>query len=473
MMKSAPTAPHSPEIRNPLDPGRVAELTAREEARFFRENAGSRVAYRAGAAHLIGGVGSSYQKIDPFPLVIERGEGAYLYDVDSHRRLDVNNAFGSMVQGHAHPLISAAVAARAALGTHFTAPVRDAGVVADHLAHRFGLPWWRFSNSGSEATMDAIRIARGLTGRTTIVKITGSYHGHHDAVMVDTAHLTPEQTEGDQAHRPGIAYGAGIPANIVADTVSVPFNDAEALAARFAAMEAEGRLPSCLIMEAAMMNCGVILPVEGYLASVRELTRRYGIVWIVDEVKTGLAIASGGACEYFGIEPDMVCLAKAIGAGLPSGAIGMREEIAAEVDSGRVRHVGTFSGNPLVMAAARVSIEDVLTPEAYTEIGRLESRILNGAEAIMAEHHLAGHAVGIRSKGVIFLGAQSPVTDFASWGRHVSPEVNRLAWLYGVNRGIYAAPGRDEEWTLSVAMGDAEADLYLSVFADLCAELAR
>ena len=472
-MKSAPTTSMNPEIRNPLDPGRVAELSTREEARFFRENAGSRVAYRAGAAHLIGGVGSSYQKIDPFPLVIEHGEGAYLYDVDGHRRLDVNNAFGSMVQGHAHPLISTAIATRAAIGTHFTAPVRDAGIVADHLAHRFGLPWWRFSNSGSEATMDAIRIARGLTGRTTIVKITGSYHGHHDAVMVDTAHLTPEQTEGDQAHRPGIAYGAGIPANIVADTVSVPFNDAEAIAARFAAMEAEGRLPACLIMEAAMMNCGVILPAEGYLASVRELTRRYGIVWIVDEVKTGLAIAAGGACEYFGIEPDMVCLAKALGAGLPSGAIGMREDLAAEVDSSRVRHVGTFSGNPLVMAAARASLERVLTPEAYAEIGRLEEKLLAGASAIMAEHRLAGHAVGIRSKGVIFIGAEAPVTDFASWGRVVSPEINRLAWLYGVNRGIYAAPGRDEEWTLSVAMGDEEAEHYLAVFADLCAELAR
>jgi glutamate-1-semialdehyde 2,1-aminomutase len=455
-----------------INPQRVSRLIADELERYTRANPASEAAWRAAGHHLIGGVGSSYQHVDPFPLVLERGAGSSVTDADGNTRIDYHNAFGSMVQGHAHPLIVEAIARRAAEGTHFSAPNRDAGIVADLLAARFGLPAWRFSNSGSEATMDAIRIARGATGRTTIVKITGSYHGHHDGAMVDTAHLSITQTQGDQARRPGVAYGNGIPDETVALTVSVPFNDAAALEARLAALEAEGRPAACLIMEAAMMNMGVILPQSGYLERVRALTTRHGAVWIVDEVKTGLAIAAGGACEYFGIRPDMVCLAKAFGAGLPAGAIGMSEPLAAEVASGRVRHVGTFSGNPLAMAAARVSMERVLTPDAYAHLGRLETILLDGVKGAMTRHSIPGDAVGIRSKGVALLGATSPITDFVSWSRNLDPELNRLAYFFGINRGLYTAPGRDEEWTLSVAHSEADVRHYVAVFEELCAALA-
>ena len=456
-----------------LDPQHITTLVERELDRYVRENPTSAAAWRAAGRSLIGGVGSSYQHVDPFPLVLESGAGSKVTDADGHVRIDYHNAFGSMVQGHAHPAVTAAVRERAGQGTHFSAPNRDAGIVADLLAARFGLPAWRFSNSGSEATMDAIRIARGATGRTTVVKITGSYHGHHDTVMVDTAHLTLEQTTGDQAHRPGVAYGAGIPDETVALTVSVPFSDADALEARFAALEAEGRPAACLIMEAAMMNMGVILPAPGYLERVRELTTRHGAVWIVDEVKTGLAIAAGGATEYFGIRPDMVCLAKALGAGLPTGAIGMTEPLADEIRSGHVRHVGTFSGNPLAMAAARASLEQVLTPDAYAHLGRLETILLAGVTGAMARHAIPGDAVGIRSKGVALLGATEPITDFVSWALNLDPALNRLAYFYGINRGLYTAPGRDEEWTLSVAHSEADVRHYVAVFEELCAELAR
>lgn len=454
-----------------IDPQRISTLIERELEHYVAANPSSAAAWRAAGYHLIGGVGSSYQHVDPFPLVLERGAGSSVTDADGNVRIDYHNAFGSMVQGHAHPLVTEAVTRRAAEGTHFSAPNRDAGIVADLLAERFGLPAWRFSNSGSEATMDAIRIARGATGRTTVVKITGSYHGHHDTVMVDTAHLTIDQTQGDQAHRPGVAYGNGIPDETVALTVSVPFNDADALAARLAVLEAEGRPAACLIMEAAMMNMGVILPQPGYLERVRALTARHGVVWIVDEVKTGLAIAAGGACEYFGIRPDMVCLAKALGAGLPTGAIGMTDVLAAEIATGRVRHVGTFSGNPLAMAAARASMERVLTPDAYAHLGRLETILLAGVKGAMARHGIPGDAVGIRSKGVALLGATEPITDFVSWSRNLDPALNRLAYFFGINRGLYTAPGRDEEWTLSVAHSEADVRHYVAVFEELCAEL--
>ena len=181
----------------------------------------------------------------------------------------------------------------------------------------------------------------------------------------------------DREDYPSVAYGAGIPPSVTAMTVAVPFNDADALERRIVRLEAEGRAPACLIMEAALMNCGVILPEPGYLDRVREITRRHGIVWIVDEVKTGLTIAPGGACEYFGIEPDIICLAKALGGGLPSAAIGATHEMMEPVLSGRVCMVGTYNGNPLVMAATRANLLDVMTPDAYAHLEHINRRLLD------------------------------------------------------------------------------------------------
>ena len=219
--------------------------------------------------------------------------------MDGTKRIDFHNGFGSMVQGHAHPAITAAVEERIRLGTHFAVPTEDAIAVGEELTRRFGLSQWRFTNSGSEATMDAIRIARGHTGRDTIVKIFGSYHGHHDGVMVSIG--VAYDRIGDRLAYDSIPYGAGIPKAVTDLTIPVPFNDVDAMEARIDALEREGRKPACVIMEAAMMNLGVVLPEPGYLEAVRALTRDRGIVLIFDEVKTGLCIAAGGATERFGV----------------------------------------------------------------------------------------------------------------------------------------------------------------------------
>src|SRR5213080_2297857 len=195
--------------------------------------------------------------------------------------------------------------------------------------------------------MDAIRIARALTKRDTVMKIFGSYHGHHDTVMVSIG--VPYDKIGDRDNLASLPYGAGIPDAVVQLTVPVPFNDAEAMERRIVELDAEGRKPACVIMEAAMMNLGVILPEDGYLEAVRDITRRHGVLLIFDEVKCGLTIAPGGGVEKFGVEPDMVTLAKALGGGLPSGAIGMSEEVSRVVEDGTVYQVGTFNGNPLSM----------------------------------------------------------------------------------------------------------------------------
>src|SRR4051812_43267419 len=275
-----------------LDPARIAKLTEREERRFEAQTPTSAKMYERGRRSLPGGVPSSYQVHEPWPMYLSHGRGQYVWDVDGNRLRDFHNAFGSMVQGHAHPAITRAIEERAKLGTHFAAPTEDSLVVAEELARRFGLPKWRFCNSGSEATMDAIRIARALTGRATVLKIFGSYHGHHDAVMISIG--VPYAAIGDRENLASLPYGAGIPAALTELTVAVPFNDADAMERRLDRLEAEGRLPACLLMEPAMMNLGVVLPSPGYLEAVRESTRRRGIVLIFDEVKTGLTIAAGG-----------------------------------------------------------------------------------------------------------------------------------------------------------------------------------
>src|ERR671924_307296 len=332
-----------------IDRTRIKELIEREEKALNDATRKSEEMYRRAHKVLSGGVASSYQLRDPWPIYLERGDGPRVWDVDGNEMWDFHNGFGSMVQGHAHPAIGAAIAARYGSGTHFAAPTEDAVVVGDELARRWGLPKWRFTNSGSESTMDAIRIARGTTGRDTIVKIFGSYHGHHDGVMVSIG-VEYDQI-GDHENLASLPYGAGIPQAVVDLTIPVPFNDASAMERRIERLEAEDRNPACVIMEAAMMNLGVVLPEPGYLEAVRDICTRHSIVLIFDEVKTGLCIAAGGATERFGVKPDMVTLAKALGGGLPSGAIGMTEEAMSTVEDGAVFQVGTYNGNPLGMAA--------------------------------------------------------------------------------------------------------------------------
>jgi glutamate-1-semialdehyde 2,1-aminomutase len=316
--------------------------------------------------------------------------------------------------------------------------------------------------------MDAIRIARGYTGREEIVKIFGSYHGHHDAVMVSIG--VEYERIGDRENYASLPYGAGIPVAVAALTIPVPFNDAGAMERRIESLEHEGRKPACVIMEAAMMNLGVVLPRPGYLQEVRELTRRHEIVLIFDEVKTGLAIAAGGASERFGVTPDMVTLAKTLGGGLPTAAVGATEEIMSVVEDGTVYQVGTYNGNPLGMAAARASLMEVLTPPAYERLDELNERIVSGCQAVIERYGLPGYAIGVGAKGCVTF-SPSPIVDYETFKANQDAELTDLAWLYNMNRAIFMTPGREEEWTLSVTHTDAAIDAYVRVFDELAREL--
>ncbi|MDR1265494.1 MAG: aspartate aminotransferase family protein [Propionibacteriaceae bacterium] len=454
-----------------IDPSRVQELTDQESARLNDATHASRALYQQARRHLPGGVASSYQLRDPWPIYIDRGQGCRVWDVDGNERYDFHNGFGSMVQGHAHPAIARALERRFDAGSHFGCAVPEIVPVAQELARRWGLPQWRFVNSGSEATMDAIRIARAHTGRDTVMKIFGSYHGHHDAVMVSIGN--PVDVDwSDPNNLPSVPYGAGIPQAVVDLTVPVPFNDAAAMETRIATLTAQGRKPACVIMEACLMNLGIVLPQPGYLEAVRQLTSRLGIVLIFDEVKTGLTMAAGGATEKFGVRPDLVTLAKSLGGGLPTGAVGGSAEVMAVIEDQSVVQVGTYSGNPLAMATAWASLTEVLTPEAYAWLDHLSDRIADGCNDILRRHHLPGYAVSTAAKGCVTF-ADALITDYASYIEHQNVALTELAYVWNMNRGIFMTPGREEEWTLSVAHSDEAIDAYLAAFDEMAQALTR
>ena len=215
-----------------------------------------------------------------------------------------------------------------------------------------------------------------------------------------------------------------------------------------------------------MMNLGVVLPEPGFLEGVRAITKKHGIVLIFDEVKTGICTARGGAVERWGVVPDMICLGKAIAGGTPCGAIGGSEEIMAKVNDGTVFQVGTYSGNPLSMAAARASFEQVMTDDAYKHLNYLNDRIIAGCDAVCAKYDFPGYTVGISSKGCVNF-ADGKITDYESFIKYQDHELVALAWLYNFNRGVVIAPGREEEWTLSITHTDADIDLYVSAFDEL------
>src|SRR4051794_2093460 len=453
-----------------IDRERIKELTEREEKVLDERTGRSAEMYRRANRTLAAGVASSYQVGDPWPIYLEQGEGPKVWDVDGNEMWDFHNGFGSMVQGHAHPAIGKAINDRYARGTHFAAPTEDAIVVAEELQRRWGLSRWRYTNSGSESTMDAIRIARAYTQRDTVMKIFGSYHGHHDTVMVSIG--VEYDKIGDRENLASLPYGAGIPDDVVKLTVAVPFNDAGAMERRIERLDAEDRKPACVIMEAAMMNLGIVLPEPGYLEQVREICTRHGVVLIFDEVKTGLCIAAGGATERFGVMPDMVTLAKALGAGVPTGAIGGNDEVMSVVEDASVYQVGTYNGNPLGMAATRASLLEVLTPEAYEHLDRLNDRIVAGCQEVVERHSLPGYAIGVAAKGCVTFST-TKIVDYATFKASQDKDLSELAWLYNMNRGIFMTPGREEEWTLSVTHTDEAIDAYVAVFDEMARELTQ
>ena len=447
-----------------VDPDRVAELTkSMEESLRLRTQKSGDFLDEAKQV-LPGGVASSFQEHAPHPIFIVEGQGSKVVDLDGNEYIDFHNGFGVMVVGHAHPLVAAAIADTATKGTHFAAPNASAVRVARELSRRFRLPKVRFSNSGTEATLDAIRLARAFTGKEALVKIEGSYHGHHDAVMV-SVHPDPSEI-GPRAHPVSVPQSAGIPKALLELTVVVPFNDPEALDEALSTNRDVGTM----IIEPIMLNIGVVPPNDGYLEAVREITSRHGVALIFDEVKTGATIAAGGAVERYDVVPDLVALAKATGGGTPIGAVLGTEEIMAQIDDGTVAQIGTFNGNPLTMAAAEAALIGVLDDAAYQRLDRAGTRMLDGCQEICDRYGLPAYAVGVASKGCVMF-SEERVVDYRSYAEHFDNDLNYLGWLYHMVNGVYMTPGADEQWTLSVMHDDDELDHYVAVFEEFAKDV--
>ena len=443
---------------------RVAELVQGEEEKFRQARPRSKKLWTEAREVMPRGVPSSFQDASPQPIFMERGKGSRVWDVDGNEYVDFHNGFGVMVVGHAHPKIVDAVSKQIALGSHFAQPVENSIIVARELARRFHQPKWRFTNSGTESTLDAVRIARGFTGRERLIKIEASYHGHHDALMVSVE--PPPDLMGKPDAPASVPQSEGIPAAIVELTTVVPFNDLPALEKAFAHHRDE---VAAVIVEPVMMNVGIVLPDAGYLAAIKEMAHRHGALLIFDEVKTGATISPGGATERFGVTPDLIALAKAIGGGLPCGAVGGRDDVMGVIEEKRVAQMGTFNGNPLTMAASRVTLLEILDAKAYSHFDALAETLQGGLDAVIAENEMPFHVITLSARGGVTYRAER-VRNYRDY-LQIDKSLAYLSWLYQCNRGVVMAPGAEENWTLSVQHSADDVQRYVDNFAEMARDL--
>jgi len=443
---------------------RVTELIKREEERFRNARPRSHELWNAAREVLPRGVPSSFQDAAPQPVFADHGKGSRVWDVDGNEYVDFHNGFGVMVVGHAHPKIVEAVSKQIARGSHFAQPVEDGVDVARELSRRFKQPQWRFTNSGTESTLDAVRIARGFTGRERLIKMEASYHGHHDALMVSVE--PPPELMGPADSPASVPQSEGIPKSTVELTTVVPFNDLPAMEKAFARHKGE---VAAVIVEPVMMNVGIVLPDDGYLAALRDLAHKNGALLIFDEVKTGATVAAGGVTERFGVVPDLVALAKAIGGGLPCGAVGGRADVMAVIEQKRVAQMGTFNGNPLTMAASRAALYEILTPAAYAQFDALAETLQGGLEAVIAEHSLPFHVTTLAARGSVTF-TKDRVRNYRDY-LEIDKSLAYLSWLYQCNRGVLMAPGAEENWTLSVQHSADDVQRYVDNFAEMARDL--
>lgn len=442
------------------------QLINAEAQAFLRRQPRSTELIARAREHLAGGATSNWQIAEPQAVWMSHGAGSKVYDVDGTEYVDMHGGYGASIAGHAHPAIVAAVSDRVRRGTHFAQPTEDAIWIAGELARRFDLPLWRFANSGTEATMDAVHLARALTGRDLIIKVEGCYHGHHDSVQVS---VLPEADEVGPRERPvGVPGNSGIPAAIRDLVVVVPFNDPEAVAR--ALDEHRGKV-AAMILEPVMMNAGIIPPDDGYLATIRELLHAAGAYLIYDEVKTGFTTGPGGVTAISGVVPDMVCLAKALGGGISVAAIGGTTEVMSAIADGRYEQVGTFNGNPLAMAATRATLSEVLDDDGYRRLSSVGRHLTTELERVIARHGFDWHVVSVGAKGCITFRRER-VREFRDF-LTIDARLGQLHWLMQHNGGVFLPPwGKVEQWLLSVQHDDADADRFVANFARLAAAVA-
>jgi glutamate-1-semialdehyde 2,1-aminomutase len=446
----------TPELSTRLD-----ALIDDETARFRERQPRSRE-MSTRARTLAGGATSSWQVAEPHAVWISHGAGSKVYDVDGNEYSDFHGGYGVSLAGHAHPAVVEAVRARVGLGTHFAQPTEDSIVVADNLCERFGQPLWRFGNSGTESTMDAVHLMRAATGRDRILKVEGCYHGHHDSVMVSVLPEAGSPIGPDDAPV-GVPDNAGIPDAITGLTTIVPFNDLAAVESALTRFPGE---VAGMILEPIMMNAGIIFPEDGYLAGLQDLLHAHGALLAFDEVKTGLTVGPGGVSRLLGVTPDLICVAKAIGGGLSTAAIGGTAEVMGLIERGEYEQVGTFNGNPLAMAATRAMLTEVLDDAAYARLDALRDRMRDGLQDVVDRHDAPWRVVTAGAKGCVSFLPQ-PIRSFRDF-RELDGRYGHAHWLVQHNRGAFLPPwGKVEQWLISVQHTEEDVDRFVANCDDL------
>lgn len=395
----------------------------------------SRILFEQASKSIAGGVNSpvrAFRAVGGTPVFFSRAKGPFLYDADDREYVDYIGSWGPMIAGHANPAVLSAVRDAIEHGLSFGAPTAVETEMAERVKTFFpSMQKMRFCSSGTEATMSAIRLARGFTGRDTIVKFEGCYHGHSDSLLVKA---------GSGALTFGVPSSPGVPADLAKHTLNLPFNDLAAAEALFAS---QGDQLACLIIEPITGNMNMILPKPGYLEALRALCDTHGVVLIFDEVMTGFRVAKGGAQALIGVTPDLTCLGKIIGGGMPVGAFGGRTDIMDMLAPiGPVYQAGTLSGNPVAMAAGLATLALLDQPMFYEQLSASTEGFVTGMVA-------AAHAAGIPMQGVSRGGmfglffAEQPVTSFAEVTACDEDVFKRFFHLM-LDRGIYLAPSMYE-----------------------------
>jgi glutamate-1-semialdehyde 2,1-aminomutase len=424
-------------------------------ARYIARTGRSRALHEEAARVMPGGNSRTTTFFDPYPYYLVRGEGARMWDADGIERLDFNGNYTSLILGHAAAPVVKAVQQAAEQGASFPGPTEHEVRLAELLVERLpSVEVLRFTNSGTEATMNAVRAARAFTGRTRIAKFEGAFHGTHDSVLVS---VSPDPDQAGDRRRPrAVASSAGIPQVILDSVVVLPWNDLEACEA---ILEEEGRNLAALLVDPMLGIGGIIPPVAGFLEGLRALTERHGVVLIFDEV-ISFRIAPGGAQQRLGVRPDLTTLGKIIGGGLPVGAFGGRADIMAAYDprrgGARISHGGTFNANPLTMAAGIATLGE-LTPEAFARLDRLGERLRSKVSALVRERRLEAQVSGVGSLFCLHWTAAA-LTDYRS-SRPADPATPLAVFMGLLNEGIMLT--QRGMGACSLAMSDAEVDRFV------------
>jgi len=396
---------------------------------------------RAKAA-LVSGVSSGFRYLgDDDTQVISRGEGGHVFDMDGKRYIDFQLGYGPVILGHGHPAVVAAVSEAAAAGTTFAMTTSTEVKAAE--AVKKAVPWvdrLRFTNTGTEATMHAIRLARGVTGRDLIVKFEGAYHGAHDYVLFSTA-SSPADALGSRRSAVPHQVSSGIPEAIRQNVRVVPFNDLEAAERLF---RSDGRHIAAFVVEPILGNVFGIMPEPGFLEGIRRICDEYGAVLIFDEVKTGFRIALGGAAEVFGVVPDVSTFAKSMGNGFPVAAIAGREEVVGAWEAGGITQAGTYSGNGIATAAASATIGELMGGKVHARIREVGTALMEGIAKACSDKRVPATIVGHPAMFSIYLGVDEP-HDFRAASGHDADLY--LAVVHAmVRRGVMPCDDALEPW---------------------------